>query len=149
MSTDDFRDLVEEFRNDPLTPGIDPLDVVNLSFLRWDGATKINGIVSSGNTFSPLIIGPEYAFVPTPSRRTLERFNVGDREKGVVLIWTFSRDLSGAVINTLRTIEQVGHDRADRIADDDRGLTYIVREQKDYGRQARVAGAIGILLDRG
>ena len=147
MSTDDFRDLVEEFRNDPATFGIDPGDVVNLSFERWDGATKENGIVVSGDTFSPLVVGPEYAFFPRAPKKMLERLAAGDRERDVCLIWTFSRDFAGLPLNVLNTIEQVGHTRADRLVDDDRGLTYIIAVQWDYGRQARISGALGTLLD--
>ena len=146
MSTDDFRDLVEEFRNDPATFGIDPGDVVNLSFQRWSGATIVNGIAQDSG-FAPLVVGPEYAFFPRAPKKMLERLAAGDRERDVCLIWTFSRDFAGLPLNVLNTIEQVGHTRADRLVDNDRGLTYIIAVQWDYGRQARISGALGTLLD--
>ena len=137
MSGDDFRDLTFEFDNSAL---------VNLTFQRWDGATLVNGIATDAG-FSPLVIVPPFVFVPRAPKQHLERLDVGDRERGACLLWSAAFDAGGAPLNTLRTIEQVGHERADRLIDVDRGLTYIVATQWDYGRQAKISGALGVLLD--
>lgn len=137
MSGDDFRDLTSEFDNSAL---------VNLTFERWDGATRVNGIAADAG-FSPLVIAPPFVYVPRAPKLHLERLDVGDRANGVCLLWSNAFDAAGDPLNTLRTIEQVGHERADRLIDVDRGLTYIVATQWDYGRQAMISGALGVLLD--
>lgn len=138
MSADDFRDLVTEF---------DHSGVVDVVFQRWSGATVVNGIASDAG-FAPLVITPPFAYVPNGAKKFLERLDVGDRERDHVFIWTWSEDLAGAPLNVLTTIEQVGRTRADRIVDNDTGLTYIVATQFAYSRQAKVSGAIGVLLDQ-
>ena len=137
MSGDDFRDLTFEFDNSGL---------VNVTFERWDGATLDNGIATDLG-FSPLVIVPPFVYVPRAPKDHLERLDVGDRERGACLLWSDAFDAAGDPLNTLRTIAQVGRQRADRLIDVDRGLTYIMATQWDYGRQAMISGALGVLLD--
>ena len=138
MSVDDFRDLTLEFDNSA---------EVNLTFQRWAGIdSERSGIVQDAG-FDPLVIVPPYVFMPIAPVKHLERLQVGDRQRDTCLLWFDAYDVDENPLNTLRTIEQVGHQRADRIIDVDRGLTYIVHVQWDYGRQARISGALGTLWD--
>ena len=62
-------------------------------------------------------------------------------------MWSYAYDaILDTTYDTLQTVEQVGRTRPDRIVDNDRGLVYEVVTQWTYGRQARIAGAIGLLV---
>lgn len=119
----------------------------NISFQRWAGASQViaGTVIDSG--FSSLVLSPQWAFVPRVPKDQIDRLPAGDRQRSGCLVWSIADDGFGTTYDTLRTIEQNGGTRADRIVDVDRGLVYVVVEAWTYGRQALIAGAIGLLLD--
>ena len=134
----DFTSLVTEF---------DSSGIVNATFLRWSGAPQVIGGIVIDSGFAPIVLSPQWAFVPRVPKDEVERLPAGDRQRSGCLVWSVARDSAGTDYPYLRTLEQNGGTRADRIVDNDRGLTYIVREAWTYGRQSLISGAIGILLD--
>lgn len=133
-----FRVLVQTF---------DTSAAANVVFLRWSGASQViaGTVIDSG--FAPLILSPWKSFVPHVPKDQLDRLPAGDRHRSGCLVWSEANNGLGVTYNTLRTIDQNGGTRADRIVDNDRGLTYVVVESWTYGRQSNIAGAIGLLLD--
>lgn len=125
----------------------DTSSIANVSFLRWSGASQViaGTVIDSG--FEALELSPKWVFVPRVPKSELERLRAGDRERAGCLVWSQASNGLGTTYNTLRTIQQNGGTRADRIVDNDTGKTYIVKVAWPYGRQGLIAGAIGILLD--
>jgi hypothetical protein len=119
----------------------------DITFLRDDGASQViaGTVVQAG--FAPLVLSPQWTFVPRVPKDQLERLPAGDRHRSGCLVWSIARDAGGASYDTLRTADMNTGLRADRIVDNDRGLTYVVTTAWTYGRQSLIAGAIGLLLD--
>lgn len=134
----DFTSLVYAF---------DTATAANVTFLRWDGASQVIAGTVIDNDFSPLVLSPQFAFVPRVPKDQIDRLPAGDRHRSGCLVWSVADDGLGNVYNTLRTVDQSSGTRADRIVDNDRGLTYVVTTAWVYGRQSKIAGAIGLLLD--
>lgn len=134
----DFTSLVDVF---------DTSGAATIEFLRHTGPGPVVGGVVLDAGFAPLVLSPQWVFVPQVPKDEIQRLPEGDRHKSGCLVWSVGRDFLGTVYPTLRTIDQAGHTRADRIVDVDRGLTYVVRAAWVYERQSLIAGAIGILLD--
>lgn len=134
----DFTGLVHTFNT---------ATAANVSFLRWAGASQVVSGIVIDNGFTPLVLSPQFAFVPRVPKDQLERLPAGDRQRSGCLVWSIADDGAGNVYNTLRTIEQNSGTRADRIVDNDRGLTYVVVTAWTYGRQSKISGAVGLLLD--
>lgn len=119
----------------------------NVSFLRWAGASQVIAGTVIDDGFAPLVLSPQWSFVPRVPKDLIERLPAGDRQRSGCLVWSVARDGAGTDYDFLRTIDQNGGTRADRIVDNDRGLTYVVVESWTYGRQSLISGAIGLLLD--
>jgi len=134
----DFTGLVATF---------DTASAADVSFQRWAGASQVIAGIVIDDGFAPLTLSSQWAFVPRVPKDVLDRLPAGDRQRSGCLVWSVARDGAGTEFNTLRTIAQNGGTRADRIVDNDRGLTYVVVEAWTYGRQSLIAGAIGLLLD--
>ena len=134
----DFTELVDEF---------DSSGIANVTFLRWAGASQVIGGIVIDSGFTPLVLSPQWAFVPRVPKDQVQRLPAGDRHRSGCLVWSIARDSAGTDYPYLRTINQNGGTRADRIVDNDRGLTYIVVEAWTYGRQSLISGAIGLLID--
>ncbi len=119
----------------------------DVTFLRWSGASQViaGTVIDSG--FAALTLSPQFAFVPRVPKDQIERLPAGDRQRSGCLVWSIADDGFGNTYDTLRTIDQNGGTRADRIVDNDRGLTYVVVTAWTYGRQSLISGAIGLLLD--
>ena len=130
-----------------LVHAFDTAAAANVTFLRWSGASQViaGTVIDSG--FAALVLSPQFAFVPRVPKDQIERLPAGDRQRSGCLVWSIADDGFGGVYNTLRTIEQNGGTRADRIVDVDRGLTYVVVTAWTYGRQSMISGATGLLLD--
>lgn len=119
----------------------------NVSFLRWAGAAQVIAGTVIDDGFAALTLSPQWAFVPRVPKDMIERLPAGDRQRSGCLVWSVATDGLGNTYDTLRTIEQNGGTRADRIVDNDRNLTYVVTVAWTYGRQSLISGAIGLLLD--
>lgn len=119
----------------------------NVTFLRWSGAATVIAGTVIDDGFVPLILSPQWAFVPRVPKDQVQRLPAGDRQRSGCLVWSVARDEAGTTYDTLRTTDQPSITRADRIVDNDRGLTYVVVEAWTYGRQSLISGAIGLLLD--
>lgn len=119
----------------------------DVTFLRWSGASQViaGTVIDSG--FSALTLSPQWSFVPRVPKDQVERLPAGDRQRSGCLVWSIADDGFGNTYDVLRTIEQNGGTRADRIVDNDRGLVYVVTAAWTYGRQSKLSGAIGLLLD--
>ena len=139
MSADDFRDLVTEFDHDTVT---------ELEFYRWTPPDFHYGDVVPGTGgYSQITIGGSYAFVPSPPSEYIDQLSEGDRERGPVLIWQWSELDDGTPTDSLRTIRQSDHGRADRVYDVDRDRWYDVATEYDFRRQAKVSGVVALLID--
>lgn len=134
----DFTSLVYAF---------DTATAANVTFLRWSGAPQVIAGTVIDDGFAALTLSPQFAFVPRVPKDQIERLPAGDRHRSGCLVWSVADDGLGNVYNTLRTVDQSSGTRADRIVDNDRGLTYVVTTAWVYGRQSKIAGAIGLLLD--
>lgn len=135
---EDFRDHVYAFNC---------AGAMDVTFLRWTGNTTFIAGTAVDDGYVPLALSPQWVFVPRIPKDEIERLEVGDRQRSGCLVWSITTNGLGTDYDTLRTIEQVGQTRPDRIVDVDRGLTYEVATQWTYGRQALVAGAIGLLIN--
>ena len=134
----DFTSLVRTF---------DTSTAANVTFLRWGGVSQViaGQVIDSG--FVPLVLSPQWDFVPRVPKDQLQRLKDGDRQRAGCLVWSIAVDAAGSY-NTLRSIEQSpAGTRADRIVDNDTGRVYIVTEAWQYGRQSMISGAIGLLID--
>ena len=134
----DFTGLVRTF---------DTAAAANVTFLRWSGAATVIAGTVIDDGFAALTLSPQWAFVPHVPKDQIQRLPAGDRQRSGCLVWSIARDAAGTTYNTLRTIDQPNITRADRIVDNDRGLTYVVVDAWTYGRQSLISGAIGLLLD--
>lgn len=119
----------------------------NVSFLRWAGASQVIAGTVIDDGFAALTLSPQFTFVPRVPKDMLEFVPAGDRQRSGCLVWSDVSDGAGNAYDTLRTVEQNGGTRADRIVDNDTGLTYVVVTAWPYGRQSNIAGAVGVLLD--
>ena len=139
MSADDFRDLVLEWNYD--------LEV-NLEFQRASPGGFEFGERVGGTGYAPIVMLAPFAWVPNPPKKFIDMLSEGDRERDSVLIWQWSEALDGTPLETLQAINQVGHSLPDRVKDLDRDRVYRVATQFEYTRQAKVNGAICVLIDR-
>lgn len=119
----------------------------NISFERWAGNVTMHAGIAIDDGYAPLVLSPEWAFVPNAPKDLLASLPDGDRQRSSCLVWSMATSPLGVVYDTLQTIDQSTHRRPDRIVDNDRGLTYVVTIAWTYGRQSEIAGAIGLLLD--
>ena len=119
----------------------------NVTFQRWSGNAEYVAGIALDDGYAPLILSPQWAFVPNAPKDLLASLPDGDRQRSSCLVWSVAVDALGTVYDTLQTIDQSTHSRPDRIIDADRGLTYVVTIGWTYGRQSKIAGAIGLLLD--
>lgn len=117
-----------------------------VTFLRWSGNAQVIAGTAIDDGFTPLVLSPEWVFYPRVPEQEVERLPVGDRHKSLCLVWSIARNVLGTDFATLETIDQAGRTRPDRIVDAGRGLTYEVKTAWTYGRQALVAGAIGVAI---
>ena len=134
----DFRSLVTTF-NTALA--------ANVSFLRWSGASQVIAGTVIDDGFAPLVLSPQFAFVPRVPKDLRELLPAGDRHRSGCLVWSHYQDGFGNTYETLQTADMNVHSRADRIVDSDRNLTYVVNTAWIYHRQSFISGAIGLLLD--
>lgn len=135
----DFTSLINTFNT--------AAGATNVTFQRWAGAANVIAGTVIDDGFAPLVLSPQWVFYPRVPKDQLERLPAGDRHRSGCLVWSIARDSAGTAYDYLRTIEQNSGTRADRIVDNDRGLTYVVVEGWTYGRQSLISGAIGLLLD--
>lgn len=139
MSAEDFRDLVSEF---------DHSTVSSLRFFRWSPPDFRWGepVAGTGGYAEITIAGP-LAYVPYPPNDYLERLSEGDRQRSPALIWQWAETLAGVDTESLRTIRQSEHGKADRVYDAAKGLWFEVSTEYDYRAVAKVSGVIILLLD--
>ena len=117
-----------------------------ITFERWQGASQvIAGIVIDGG-YAPLVIPGPWVFFPRVPHNLIRLAPTGDREDSDCLVWSLAYNFDGTPRETLQTIDQPGRTRPDRIIDVASGLTYAVTTQWPHGRQSRIAGAIGKLI---
>jgi len=139
VSADDFRDLVSEF---------DHASVASLEFYRWSPPEfRYGDPVPNTGGYAVFTIGGPYAFVPNAPYEYIERLSEGDRNRAPALVWQWAELSDGTPTESLRTIDQVGHDKADRFLDTDLGKWYECATCYDFRRQAKVSGVVGLLLD--
>jgi hypothetical protein len=119
----------------------------DITFLRWSGNVQVIGGIAIDDGYEALVLSPQWAFVPNAPKDLLAQLPDGDRQRSSCLVWSVAVDAAGTAYDTLQTVDQSTHHRPDRIVDNDRGLTYVVTIAWTYGRQSRIAGAIGLLLD--
>lgn len=139
MSADDFRDLVSEF---------DHTDVSSLRFFRWSPPDfRWGAPVAGTGGYAEIEISGPLAYVPYPPHDYIERLSEGDRQRSPALIWQWAETLDGEATNSLRTIRQSEHGKADRVYDAHKGLWFEVATEYDYRAVAKVSGVIILLID--
>lgn len=138
MSSDDFRDLVEEFDHEAVS---------DLTFYRWAPPDFAYGeIVPGTGGYAEIVMTGPRAYVPSPPNKFIMQLPEGDRERGPVLIWQVS-EIAGAPVEVLQAIKQSAHSKPDRVFDADAGLWYQVATQYDYRAVAKVNGVVCVLID--
>lgn len=130
-----------------LVSTFDTSAAANVTFQRWAGNSQFIGGIALDDGYTALVLSPQWAFVPNAPKDLLASLPDGDRQRSSCLVWSVAVDALGTAYDTLQTIDQSTHGRPDRIIDADRGLTYVVTIAWTYGRQSKIAGAIGLLLD--
>jgi hypothetical protein len=134
-------DLVYQFDTSVALAGV-------VSFLRWQGNDNVIAGTAIDDGWSSLILSPQWVFYPKVPEQEIQRLPVGDRNKSSCLVWSIARDVLGTSYDVLQTIEQSQRTRPDRVVDAGFGLTYEIKVAWTYGRQALVAGAIGVAVQQ-
>jgi hypothetical protein len=132
VSADDFRDLLEEFRNDAECA---------LRFFHVTAGAVRNG-VPGAPTLVEFYLSDGYVWVPRAPKAAVSQLPPDKRERDTGLVW-------GVNPNTaLNVADVVGHTTCDRVYDADTAKWYSCEIAWRYGRQAQVNGAVCVLIDR-
>jgi hypothetical protein len=139
MSADDFRDLITEFDHSAVTA---------LEFYRWTPPTMERGdIVPGTGGYAQFALAGPWAYIADAPQIFRDQLPEGVRERESVLVWQWSEDTDGTILDPLRSVSQASHGKADRLLDVDRSKWYEVQKNGDFRAIAKVNAAICTLVD--